>query len=95
MTLSILKKLFSGKPKKAPFTIVEITVPLGIKEVAKHHPILHTVAGNRALGEIRKFIFVKQNILREGQAMIINEKHGVTCTWVHLGDDYFKLVMKA
>lgn len=81
---------------KSPFTIIGTEVPYHIKEVGKLYPILHTVATNKALGEIRKFVFhEKENILRVGQAFIINNDKGTDSTWIHLGNDFFKLVMKA
>lgn len=82
--------------KQHPFNI-EITenVPFHIKEIAKLYPILHLVANNRAVGEIAKFEFNHENVLRTGQAIIINGKQGMVSTWVHLGNDFFKLIMKA
>ena len=97
MLLSIFKrfKKHIDEQKKPPFTIHEVEVPHDIKQVAKLYPILHTVAGNLAVGELRKFEFTKPNILRVGQTIIINEKFGVVSIWIHLGYDFFKLVMKA
>lgn len=97
--MSLFRKianLFLNK-KFQPFIIVEPKeTPLHIREIAKLYPILHTVAGNRAVGEIRLFEFEpgRENKLRTGQAFIIHEK-GLAHTWIHLGNDYFKLVMKA
>lgn len=91
-----LIKLFS-KQKSQSFTIVEISeIPFHIKEIAKLYPILHTVAANKALGEIRKFEFLphKENSLRVGQAHLLR-KNGLDQTWIHLGNDFFKLIMKA
>lgn len=92
--ISKIKNWFK-KEEKLPFTIVEVDVPEQIHILSKNYPILHTVANNRAVGEVRKFNFQKENTLRLGQAMIIHEPFGLTCTWVHLGNDFFKLVMKA
>jgi len=96
--ISNLVKLFKQKiteNNKQPFTIHETEIPFDIKQISKLYPILHTVAGNRAVGEVRKFEFVKPNTLRKGQAIIINEKFSIVSTWIHLGNDFFKLVMKA
>jgi hypothetical protein len=80
-----------------PYEITDAAeVPFHIKEIGRMYPILHTVAGNQAVGEIRLFVFNhKENSLRVGQALIKREKKGLTSTWIHLGNDYFKLVMKA
>lgn len=87
--------LFLNK-KYQPVTIVAAEIPFHVKEVAKLYPILHTVAANRAVGEVMKFYFEpgKENKLRIGQAFLITEK-GITSTWIHVGHDFFKLVMKA
>lgn len=79
-----------------PFTIIDVeTVPFHIKEISKIYPILHTVAGNRAVGEIKRFVFEHENVLQPGQVIIVNGKNKTDCIWTHLGNDYFKLVMKS
>ena len=95
----MLRKLinFFTNKRFQPFIIVEADeVPLHIREIGKLYPILHTVAGNRALGEVKRFEFEpgRENTLRTGQAFILHEK-GLAYTWIHLGNDFFKLVMKA
>lgn len=82
--------------KYEPVIITEVAIPFHIKEIAKLYPLLHTVAGNKAVGEIRLFQFDTghENKLRVGQAFVMKKK-GDHSVWVHLGFNYFKLVMKA
>lgn len=91
---NIWKALFSKTEQ--PFIILDTVVPLHIREIGKLYPILHTVAGNLAVGEIKRFEFTgHENTLRVGQAIKVDLERGVTCMWIHLGHNYFKLVMKA
>jgi hypothetical protein len=97
--MSLIKKIkefFSIRPPQSFVIADPIEVPFHIKELAKCYPILHTVAGNKAVGEIKVFQFNpgKENEKRVGQAHILN-KGRYAETWIHLGNDYFKLVMKA
>jgi hypothetical protein len=93
--LKIIWHFFFPK-KTVSFDIVEPKeIPFHIKEIGKLYPILHTVTANKALGEIKLFIFKNRvHQLRVGQAAVI-QREKYTCTWIHLGHDYFKLVMKA
>ena len=64
--------------------------PLHIAEVAKMYPTIHTLHRNKSKGEVCKF-FVEQNNLRVGQALILRNDNEV---WIHLGQDYFKNIVK-
>jgi len=74
--------------------IIELQIPDEVRQEGRKHPILHNVGNNRAVGEIRLFIFRKENILQVGQPLTLVDKD-YECTWIHLGQNYFKLVKKA
>lgn len=85
--------------KKTLFTIDRTTddsVPLHIRTIGRLYPILHTVVCNQARGEIKKFHFVEsqKNTLRVGHHVTTTEGD-YDCLWVCLGNDYFKLILKA
>jgi hypothetical protein len=94
----MLKKIFNWfrtSKNKSAFTIIETLVPDHIRVTGRQYPIVFTHTTNLAAGEIRKIKFEKNTILRPGQAFIFTDKYGVVHTWVYLGYDFFKLVLKA
>lgn len=96
--MSLIKKFWNAilNKEQQPFIVGEKEIPFHIKEIGKLYPIVHTVVNNQSIGEIKYFDFANhENSLRVGQGLIINEKKGMQSIWVHLGNDFFKNVVKA
>lgn len=89
--LSIIRK-FLNKFRPPKFDRCEIcqNPPYHIAEIAKLYPVIHTLVKNKSKGEISKFV-LEQNALRVGQALILNHDREI---WIHLGNDYFKNIVK-
>lgn len=71
------------KPKPQ---VCEGEIPCHIQAVARLYPVLETLVGNKAKGEVKRFELT-DNKLRVGQALF---KKNNTEIWIHLGNDYFK-----
>lgn len=84
----IWKKVITNKDEV--YISVFTNVPFHLEQVAKMYPVIHTVIGNKSTGEIKLFL-LENNKLRVGQALILNADREV---WVHIGNDYFKNIMK-
>lgn len=85
--------------KNDAFTVEDTdveSIPFHVRQLGRLYPILHTVAANQARGEIRKFNFCEsqKNTLPVGRHVSMTEGEYETL-WVCLGNDYFKLLMKA
>lgn len=84
----IVKRLIA-KPNEV-YIAVDTNVPFHIEQVGKMYPVIHTVVGNKSVGQIKLFL-LENNKLRVGQALILNSDREV---WIHIGNDYFKNIMK-
>jgi len=90
--LSYLKRLFY-KDKVSP------SIPYHIQAVAKLYPVLSHIEDNEATGNIEKFNFVEscKGESRIGQQVLSSGYEGdqwYDYIWVHVGQDYFKCIMK-
>jgi hypothetical protein len=84
---SFFKHFIRQKPK---VKLISAEIPADIKAMGDLYPVIHTVVENLSTGEIKQ-LSIGENKLRIGQAMVINRDKEV---WVHLGNDYFKNIVK-
>lgn len=88
--LQWLKKMFTSKPKYESVHTLYTELPYHIQQVSRLYPVIDTLIGNKADGEIRLFT-IENNTLRVGQGLVLRKDKDV---WVHLGNNYFKNTVK-
>lgn len=92
--MKFLKKLFTFRPNRPKYksvTTLFTELPYHVQMTSRLYPVIETLIGNKADGEIRKFE-IPGNELRVGQALLLRNDREV---WIHLGHDYFKNIVKS
>ena len=85
-----IKNLFTRKPKYESIHTLFTELPYHVQQISRLYPIIDTLIGNKADGEIRLFS-IEDNKLRVGQALLLRKDKEV---WIHLGYNYFKNTVK-
>lgn len=89
------------RKNKSSFTISDVSIPPKVKRTADLYPILYHIPGNVAAGEIKKFTFRNESIYYDiGKRILITETtynpvKDWYLIWVHVGNDYYKLIAKS
>lgn len=88
------------KKEKQSFTISGEAIPPKVKRTADIYPILYHIPGNVAAGEIKKFNFIDscRNRTDIGKQILSQEydpNREWDCIWIHVGEDFFKLICKS
>lgn len=104
--LKTIKKIYNALLRQDDYFSIENTdsdsIPFHIRKVGRLYPMLNYL-DNQSHGQIKRFIFssvIYRRAYKVGEHVWTEEcsetkRYTYNCIWVHLGNDYFKLISKS